>query len=175
MDVDDDGDCRVWWWGIRDGGSEQQYNGQWPMAGGAEKDAGPGSACAARPSVVGRDYHAVPAGSYSDAVLSCCASIYSEGDGRWPAVQHQASTLLHCGLLWMGDGSIWHLLSFSWKDKDRICSAAPVGTDLHLLPYVYYPNQPILTLPLLCFPSPFSSSSLLLFYCACLLQNTYFL
>ena len=53
-----------------------------PMAGGAEKDACPGSACAARPSVVGRDDHAVPAGSYSDAVLSCCASIYSEGDGR---------------------------------------------------------------------------------------------
>ena len=55
------------------------------MAAGAEKDAGPGSACAAhaaRPSVVGRDDHAVPAGSYPDAVLSCCASIYSEGDGR---------------------------------------------------------------------------------------------
>jgi len=78
------------------------------MAGGAEKDAG--AAHAARPSVVGRDDHAVPAGSYSDAVLSCCVSIYSEGDGR--TVTSSPAPSKHATPLWaVVDGRWLHLAS----------------------------------------------------------------
>ena len=75
---------------------------------------------------------------------------------------------------------MWHLLSFSCKDRTNILFAPSAA--LHprpliwngspspsFLPYVFYPkNQPIL---LLC--SPFSFL-LLLFYCVCSLHNTKF-